>query len=143
VRALPALPQPETHVPKSLEVGLFHKVLVGLELTDMGPAPLAISVAGLLDAVAALIAGGPVVAAALRLAGHTHGGQVRVPAYGALVTAPLYSNALEMGLYQLRDMLLFVSRGVGLEGNGAPRVRLNCRPQLKLFVLRGPVQDIA
>jgi len=47
-----------------------------------------------------------------------------------------------MGLYQLRDMLLFVSRGVGLEGKGAPRVRFNCRPQLKLFILHGPAQDI-
>ena len=79
----------------------------------------------------------------LHLAGHTHGGQVRVPVYGALVTSSLYFKALEMGLYQLHDMLLFVSRGVGLEGKGAPRVRFNCRPQLKLFILRGPAQDIA
>ena len=78
----------------------------------------------------------------LHLAGHTHGGQVRVPVFGALVTSSLYLKALEMGLYQLRDMLLFVSRGVGLEGKGAPRVRFNCRPELKLFILRGPVQHI-
>jgi predicted MPP superfamily phosphohydrolase len=78
----------------------------------------------------------------LHLAGHTHGGQVRLPVYGALVTSSLYLKALEMGLYQLRDMLLFVNRGVGLEGAGAPRVRVNCRPEVKLFILRGPVQDI-
>ena len=78
----------------------------------------------------------------LHLAGHTHGGQVRMPVYGALLTSSLYSKALEMGLYQLREMLLFVNRGVGLEGKGAPRVRFNCRPELKLFILRGPLQDI-
>ena len=77
----------------------------------------------------------------LHLAGHTHGGQVRLPGYGALVTASLYYKSLEMGLYQLADMLLFVSRGVGLEGKGAPRVRFNCPPEIKLFVLSGPERD--
>jgi uncharacterized protein len=77
----------------------------------------------------------------LHLAGHTHGGQVRVPGFGALITSSLYVKALEMGLYQLRDMLLFVSRGVGLEGKGAPRMRLNCPPQLMLFVLLNPGRD--
>jgi len=48
-----------------------------------------------------------------------------------------------MGLYRLKEMLLFVSRGVGLEGKGAPRVRFNCRPQIKLIVLRGPEPDPA
>jgi predicted MPP superfamily phosphohydrolase len=78
----------------------------------------------------------------LYLAGHTHGGQVRVPGFGALITSSLYGKALEMGLYQLREMLLFVSRGVGLEGKGAPRVRLNCPPQLMLFVLHGPERGL-
>jgi predicted MPP superfamily phosphohydrolase len=73
----------------------------------------------------------------LQLSGHTHGGQVRVPGFGALITSSFYLKALEMGLYQLGDMLLHVSRGIGLEGLGAPRVRLNCRPQLTLFLLRG------
>lgn len=73
----------------------------------------------------------------LHLAGHTHGGQVRLPGVGAIITASLYLKSLEMGLYQLGEMLLFVSRGVGLEGKGAPRVRLNCAPQVTLIVLRG------
>lgn len=72
----------------------------------------------------------------LQLSGHTHGGQVRLPWFGALVTASFYLKALEMGLYQLNDMLLFVSRGIGLEGKGAPRVRFNCRPEVTLLVLR-------
>ncbi len=73
----------------------------------------------------------------LHLAGHTHGGQVRLPWLGALVTASLYRKQLEMGLYQLQDMLLFVSRGVGFEGLGAPRVRLLCAPEVALITLRG------
>ncbi|MBI1800823.1 MAG: hypothetical protein HYR71_04255, partial [Chloroflexi bacterium] len=58
--------------------------------------------------------------------------------YGALVTSSLYHKQLEMGLYQLRSMLLYVSRGVGLEGKGAPRARLQCPPEVTLWVLRGP-----
>ncbi|MCA1553353.1 MAG: metallophosphoesterase, partial [Chloroflexi bacterium] len=73
----------------------------------------------------------------LQLAGHTHGGQVRLPFYGALLTSSLYGKQLEMGLYQLRDMLLYVSRGVGLEGMGAPRARFRCRPEVTLITLRG------
>lgn len=73
----------------------------------------------------------------MQLAGHTHGGQVRLPQFGALVTASLYYKALEMGLYELKAMLLFVSRGVGFEGKGAPRVRLACPPEVMLLTLRG------
>jgi predicted MPP superfamily phosphohydrolase len=73
----------------------------------------------------------------LHLAGHTHGGQVRLPWFGALLTASLYGKKLEMGLYQLRSMLLFVSRGVGLEGQGAPRVRFLCPPEVTLLELHG------
>jgi hypothetical protein len=76
----------------------------------------------------------------LQLSGHTHGGQVRVPWFGALVTASFYFKALEMGLYQLNDMLLFVSRGIGLEGKGAPRVRFNCRPEVTLLILSAAPQ---
>ncbi len=73
----------------------------------------------------------------LQLSGHTHGGQVRLPWFGALVTSSHYHKKLEMGLYRLQDMLLFVNRGIGLEGKGAPRVRFNCRPEIMLLEMRG------
>ena len=73
----------------------------------------------------------------LHLAGHTHGGQVRMPWYGALITSSIYHKELEMGLYRLNGMLLFVSRGVGLEGKGAPRARFLCPPEIMLLELQG------
>lgn len=73
----------------------------------------------------------------LHLAGHTHGGQVRLPGFGALMTNSIYHKQLEMGLYRLDDMLLYVSRGIGLEGMGAPRVRFLCPPELTLIELVG------
>lgn len=73
----------------------------------------------------------------LHLAGHTHGGQVRLPGFGALMTNSIYHKQLEMGLYRLADMLLYVSRGIGLEGMGAPRVRFLCPPELTLIELAG------
>ena len=73
----------------------------------------------------------------LYLAGHTHGGQLRLPMYGALVTASIYGKRYEMGLYREGHTTLYVSRGVGLEGKGAPRARFLCPPEIVLFTLRG------
>jgi predicted MPP superfamily phosphohydrolase len=73
----------------------------------------------------------------LYLAGHTHGGQLRLPLYGALVTASIYGKRYEMGLYREGRTMLYVSRGVGLEGKGAPRARFLCPPEIVLFTLRG------
>jgi len=73
----------------------------------------------------------------LMLSGHTHGGQVRLPFYGALVTASLYGKAFESGRYALGAMTLYVSRGVGLEGTAGPRVRLLCPPEVVMWELAG------
>ena len=66
----------------------------------------------------------------LYLCGHTHGGQVRLPLYGAIVTASHLGKRFEMGHYQRGNTHLYVSRGVGFEGHGAPRVRFLCRPEI-------------
>lgn len=71
----------------------------------------------------------------LYLAGHTHGGQVRLPFYGAIVTMSAYGKQYEGGLYQLNPTALYVSRGVGMEGMGLPRVRFLCPPEITLFEL--------
>ncbi len=73
----------------------------------------------------------------LYLAGHTHGGQLRLPGLGALVTASIYWKRYEMGKYQQGDTTLYVSRGVGLEGKGVPRARFLCPPEITLFTLKG------
>ncbi|MBN1264068.1 MAG: metallophosphoesterase [Anaerolineales bacterium] len=69
----------------------------------------------------------------LQLSGHTHGGQVRLPGFGALYAASLYGKRFESGRYQLGGLTLYVTRGLGLEGKGAPRVRFLCPPEVVLW----------
>lgn len=71
----------------------------------------------------------------LYLAGHTHGGQVRVPFYGAIVTNSRYGKLFEMGRYKLGEMTLFVSRGLGFTGGGAPRIRFLAPPEIVVIDL--------
>jgi len=65
----------------------------------------------------------------LYLAGHTHGGQLRLPFYGAVVTASDAGKKYEMGRYKANGTTLYVSRGIGMEGKGAPRARFLCPPE--------------
>jgi uncharacterized protein len=71
----------------------------------------------------------------LYLAGHTHGGQLRLPGYGAVITGSIYGKRFESGLFDVAGMRLFVSRGIGLEGLGLPRARFLCLPEITLFEL--------
>ena len=73
----------------------------------------------------------------LYLCGHTHGGQARLPLFGALVTSSKYWKRYEMGRYTERHTTLYVSRGIGLEGRGAPRARFLCPPEIELIELSG------
>ncbi len=69
----------------------------------------------------------------LQLAGHTHGGQVRLPFFGALYTSSLYGKRFEVGRHQIGDFTLYVTRGLGMEGKGAPRARFLCPPEIVLW----------
>ena len=73
----------------------------------------------------------------LYLAGHTHGGQLRLPLYGALFTSSRWGKRYEMGRYDLEGTTLYVSRGLGLEGLGAPRARFLAPPEVVAWTLRG------
>jgi predicted MPP superfamily phosphohydrolase len=73
----------------------------------------------------------------LQVSGHTHGGQVRIPGFGALVTGSLYGKLFEMGRIAVGSMVLYVTRGIGLEGAAAPRVRLFCPPEIILWEIEG------
>jgi predicted MPP superfamily phosphohydrolase len=68
----------------------------------------------------------------LYLAGHTHGGQVRVPFYGAIVTFSRFDKRYEMGRYEVNGTTLYVNRGIGFEPFG-PRVRFLSRPELTII----------
>lgn len=69
----------------------------------------------------------------LYLCGHTHGGQVALPWYGALVTFSKFGKKYESGLHRCGDTMLYVSRGIGLEPRPAPPVRFCARPEVAVF----------
>lgn len=75
----------------------------------------------------------------LQLSGHTHGGQVRLPWYGAIFAGSIYGKRFEMGRYLVDTMTLYVTRGIGLEGQGAPRVRFLCPPEIILWDLESQI----
>jgi predicted MPP superfamily phosphohydrolase len=72
----------------------------------------------------------------LYLCGHTHGGQVRLPRIGALLTSSQLGKQYEMGHYRRGQTHLYVSRGVGLEGLSAPRVRFLAPPEITVVTIR-------
>ena len=65
------------------------------------------------------------------LAGHAHGGQVRLPWIGPLVLPVRHRDRAE-GLHRVGRSWLYVNRGIGW----LIRVRLNCRPELSVLTLR-------
>jgi hypothetical protein len=77
----------------------------------------------------------------LYLAGHTHGGQIRLPLYGALVTSSVYGKRYEMGYYREGNTHLYVARGVGMEGMGAPRARFLCPPEIVLWTIKRQIEN--
>jgi len=72
----------------------------------------------------------------LYCAGHTHGGQVALPFYGALITLSRYGKRFEAGLYREGTTWLYVNRGLGMEGGAAPRVRFCARPEVTVLELQ-------
>ena len=69
----------------------------------------------------------------LYLCGHTHGGQIALPWYGALITFSKFGKKYESGLHRVGDTVLFVNRGLGLEPRPAPQMRFFARPQIAVF----------
>jgi predicted MPP superfamily phosphohydrolase len=67
----------------------------------------------------------------LILAGHTHGGQVRVPGVGALVTNSSLPAQLAMGLSHVGSTWLHVSPGLGTSRYSP--IRFLARPQATLL----------
>jgi uncharacterized protein len=67
----------------------------------------------------------------LMLAGHNHGGQIRLPYFGALIAPSWYGCRYAGGLYFEPPTLLHVSRGVC----GIHPIRFNCPPELALLKL--------
>jgi predicted MPP superfamily phosphohydrolase len=68
----------------------------------------------------------------LVLSGHTHGGQVVVPGFGAPLVPSQYGQKYLSGLVQGPCAQVFVTRGVGTI---SPPVRFLCRPEVVLITL--------
>ena len=68
------------------------------------------------------------------MAGHTHGGQVRLPLIGPLKTSAKIPRHWAAGLTDIGGgRRLVVSRGIGMERLWAPRLRFLCRPELVIL----------
>jgi predicted MPP superfamily phosphohydrolase len=66
----------------------------------------------------------------LQLAGHVHGGHLRLPLLGPFAR-PRYGVRYLAGIYTVGRMTMYVSRGLG----GAP-LRLMCPPEAAILTLR-------
>jgi len=73
----------------------------------------------------------------LMLAGHTHGGQIRLPLIGPLLAPSRSGVRYASGLFYSPPTVMHVSRGI----SGEFPVRLNCPPEMTRLVLRGPVAE--
>jgi predicted MPP superfamily phosphohydrolase len=71
-------------------------------------------------------------AVALTLAGHWHGGQIKLPMLGLDISIAHVASRYPEGLYRLGASSLYVSRGIGTTG---PPIRLNAPPEVVLFTL--------
>jgi hypothetical protein len=68
----------------------------------------------------------------LMLAGHVHGGQVRLPLIGSVIVPSRFSRRYDCGVFHEPPTFLHVSRGLG----GMHPLRYNCRPEVTKIVLR-------
>jgi uncharacterized protein len=73
----------------------------------------------------------------LQLAGHTHGGQVCLPFFGPVFTGSLYGLKFKSGRYEINNLTLYITRGIGMEGLSAPRVRFLCPPEIVVWLING------
>lgn len=70
----------------------------------------------------------------LVFAGHTHGGQIRLPVVGPIVAPSRYGVRYASGDFRVGKVLMHVSRGL----SGDDPIRWGCPPELGFFRLRLP-----
>jgi uncharacterized protein len=73
----------------------------------------------------------------LMLAGHNHGGQIRLPVLGPLITPSRHGVKYASGVFREQGTVLHVSRGV----SGEHPIRFNCLPEVTRLVLTGAAAD--
>jgi uncharacterized protein len=67
----------------------------------------------------------------LQLSGHSHGGQVRFPGFGALVL-PQLGKIYDLGLYEVGHAQIYTTRGIGTV---YLPIRFNCPPEVTAITL--------
>lgn len=70
----------------------------------------------------------------LVLAGHCHGGQIRLPVIGPIVAPSVYGIRFASGTFKVAKTLMHVTRGI----SGDEPIRWNCPPELNVIRLRSP-----
>ena len=68
----------------------------------------------------------------LVLAGHVHGGQIRLPLVGSIFVPSKYSRRYDSGTFHEGPTVMHVNRGLA----GEVPLRYNCRPEVTPVVLR-------
>lgn len=114
-------------------------IIAGVDDVLHGQPDLGAALAGAPQAPAILLAHEPDYAriaaveprVTLMLAGHTHGGQVRLPGIGALLL-PRLGHLYPSGMYQIGTMALYVTQGAA---TGRFVIRFNCRPEIAVITL--------
>jgi hypothetical protein len=75
----------------------------------------------------------------LMLAGHTHGGQGRLPLAGPILSPSLHGSRYASGDFFKPPTTMHVTRGL----SGTHLMRIHCRPELSLLTLRARPDDDA
>lgn len=70
----------------------------------------------------------------LLLAGHTHGGQIRLPGLGCVWTNDRLPRRMSRGLHRVADTFVHISPGIGV--SRLLPLRVNCSPEVTLLTLR-------
>lgn len=75
----------------------------------------------------------------LALAGHTHGGQIKLPLLGPVYSPSFFGCQYADGLFREEHRWMHVSRGV----SGRDPVRYRCRPEITKIILRRSASSAA
>ena len=76
---------------------------------------------------------------ALAVAGHNHGGQVRLPGVGPLLSPARTGTRYASGVFERRGTVMHVGRGLG----ALHPLRIRCRPEITLLTLTAVPNDDA
>lgn len=113
-------------------------IIVGVEDLLMGKPDLDRALTGALDTCRILLSHCPDFAnqiigqqVDLQVSGHSHGGQIRLPLIGALITPPGGNQYID-GYYRLAQTQVYVNRGIGTT---ILPFRFDCRPQISILQL--------